>query len=343
MVMLGALTGALADRVDRRVLLCCGIAVMCLGTLLLAALALGGHLALWQVAAGAFVNGSVWTMEHTVRRALIGDVVSGDGLATAISLDSASFNGTRMVGPLAGGALYAALGLPGTYCVGAAVYLLALICVLGVRNPSTRGEAPARQGFGADLLQGWRHVRGNAGLRMVMWVTVVANLFGFSYVSMVPVIGERLLALDPRGIGVLMSMEGLGAMVGALTLSVRARPGRYWRIFLTGVALFLVMIAALSQSASVILSMLALFLAGLGIACFGVMQTTILLASSDAAVRSRVMGVLAVCIGTAPLGTLLVGVVAEALGPATALLLSSMGGLAMLAVLVARSPHLLRT
>jgi predicted MFS family arabinose efflux permease len=332
MVLLGALTGALADRMDRRRLLALGMGATTLTAAVLCVLASGGALALWQVALGAFVNGCVWTMEHPVRRAIIGDVVGSGETGAAISLDSATFNATRMVGPLAGGAVYAALGLPGAYGLGVVFYAAALVLVLGItpvpRRASSRGE-----GFWPSLRQGLRYVASRDILAGVMLVTVIANLFGFSYAAMVPVVGERVLGLDAPGIGVLMSMEGLGASLGALALAFVIRPAAYVRVFTGGAVLFLLMVFVFAWSGALAPAMVALFLSGVGLAGFGAMQSTILLSASHSALRSRVMGVLVVCIGAGPLGVLLVGWLAERMGAAAALMATSGSGLLCLLIL----------
>jgi MFS family permease len=340
LVLLGALMGALADRVDRRLLLAAGLTATLLTTGVLCAQALSGDLVLWQVALGAFINGCVWTMEHPVRRALISDVVGAAAMGSAISLDSATFNATRMVGPLAGGAVYAALGLPGAYALGVAAYSTALVLALGI-SPVTR-RAPARgESFWSSLRQGLRYVASRDILAGVMLVTAIANLFGFSYAAMVPVIGERVLGLDAPGIGLLMSMEGLGASLAALTLAFVIRAGAYVRVFTAGAMLFLCMVFAFAASGALVLAMAALFLAGMGMAGFGAMQSTILLSSSESAFRSRVMGVLVVCIGAGPAGVLLVGWLAETMGAARALMLTSGCGLLCVLALCAFNRRLI--
>jgi MFS family permease len=341
MALLGAFMGALADRVERRRLFAFGMAVLTLTAGVLSALAMSGALTLWHVALGAMVNGVMWTMEHPVRRALIGDLVGPEGLGTAISLDSATFNGTRMAGPLAGGTVYALLGLPGAYAVGLAAYGFALWLVLGVA-PAAQRPAPAGEGFLRSLVEGLRYVRGQGLLAGVMAVTVVANLFGFSYAAMVPVLGEGVLSLDAPGIGLLVSMEGLGASLGAVALAFVIRPGGYARVFTLGGGLFLVMVLVFARASTLPVAMTALFLAGVGLAGFGAMQSTILLTASDPGLRSRVMGVLVVCIGAGPPGVLLVGFLAERLGVATALTLTSCAGITALLVLVVLRPGLLR-
>jgi MFS family permease len=243
MVLLGAFMGTLADRVQRRRLLAAGIGLMAVSAATLCALAFSGALELWHVAAGAIVNGSVWTMEHPVRRALIGDLVGGDTMGAAISLDSATFNATRMLGPIAGGAVFAAFGLPGAYLVGAFAYGAALWLVLGLPPVAPHpGRAP--QGFWPSLGDGLGYVRARPVLAGVMAATVVANLFGFSYAAMVPVLGERVLALDAPGIGLLMAMEGLGASLGAVILAFVIRPAGYARVFTLGALVFLLMVLA---------------------------------------------------------------------------------------------------
>jgi MFS family permease len=341
MVLLGAFTGALADRLERRRLLASGLLVLTLTATVLASLAFSGTLALWQVALGALINGVVWTMEHPVRRALIGDVVGPAGLGAAISLDSATYNGTRMAGPLIGGAVYAVLGLAGAYGLGLAAYGFALWLLRGV-SPAPRRAAPGSASLLRSLAEGLRYVRGQDLLAGVMVVTVVANLFGFSYAAMVPVLGERVLGLDAPGIGLLVSMEGLGASLGAVALAFLIRPGGYARVFTLGGGLFLFMVLVFARTTTLPMAMAALFLAGLGLAGFGAMQSTILLSASEPALRSRVMGVLVVCIGAGPPGVLLVGFLAERLGAVTALSLTSCTGLAALIVLVALRPGLLR-
>lgn len=341
MVALGALMGALADRIERRRLLAAGMLVVALSAAVLTGLASADVLTLWHVATGAFINGIVWTMEHPVRRALIGDAVSADAMGAAISLDSATFNGTRMVGPLLGGAVYASVGLAGAYALGVAAYVLAFVLVRGVA-PVARRPVVAGEGFVRSLGAGLRYVAGQRVLGAVMVVTVVANLFGFSYVAMVPVMGVGTLGLDAPGIGLLMSMEGAGATLGALTLAFVVRPAAYARVFTSGALLFLVMVVCFSRSDSVAPAMAALFVAGLGLAGFGSMQSTILLSASTPSMRSRVMGVLVVCIGAGPLGVLLVGWLAERIGASGALFVTAGSGLVLLTGLCLLHPQLLR-
>ena len=332
MVLFGVPMGALADRVDRRRLLASGVGAALLTSVVLLVLVLAGALAPWHVAIGAFVSGTVWTMEHPVRRALIADRVGIERIGVAMALDSATFNATRMTGPLAGGAVYAVLGMPGIFATTAIVYALAVFGIVTLSMRSAIRPDPRHEPFLPALGEGIAHVRASPVLAGVMIITMITNLFGFSYTSLAPVVGERVLGLDAFFVGVLMSMEGLGALLGALVLAFVIRPPVYGRIFIGGALLFVAMVLVFSASEHAALSMLALFLAGLGVAGFGSMQSTLLIANSAAEIRSRVMGVLVVSIGAGPPGVLLVGALGETFGSATALSMSAGTGVLALAI-----------
>ena len=332
MVLFGVPMGTLADRVNRRRLLVTGVSATLLVSSVLLVLVLAGVLTPWHVAVGAFVSGTVWTMEHPVRRALIADRVGVERIGVAMTLDSATFNATRMTGPLAGGAVYAVLGIPGVFCTAIAVYALAVYALATLSIEDTNPTKSRQEPFLPALGQGIATVRASPVLAGVMVITIITNLFGFSYISLVPVVGERALGLDPFFVGVLMSMEGLGAFIGALALAFVIRPPAYGRIFVGGALLFIAMVLVFSTSANAGLSMLALFLAGMGVAGFGSMQSTLLIANSAPEIRSRVMGVLVVSIGAGPLGVLLVGALSEAFTAATALTISAGAGVAALAL-----------
>ena len=112
----------------------------------------------------------------------------------------------------ASGVLIQLIGLWGVYALGAVLYLLAALLVLPV---AYRSSSPS--GAGSSLLamlrDGWRFARGQRQIVGTLAVTVIVNLWGFAYITMVPVIGERPLGLTPVLIGVLMSTEGVGAVL----------------------------------------------------------------------------------------------------------------------------------
>lgn len=340
-VVFGAVTGTLASRYRRKNLLVFGMSTAALNSLLLLILARQDMLGLGVIAAGAVVAGTVWTLEHTVRRTLLGDVAGSALLRQAMSLDQFTVNGTRLLGPLVGGTVYATLGMSGIYSLSFAGFSIAvaLACFINT-NPAI--ATAVGDSFKTNLAQGIRYIRSHRILRGILLFTMVTNFFGFSYVTMVPVVGRDLLALSPAKIGLLQSMEGAGAVLAAILLTTTTRSLRYVRSFTLGGLTFLTLLVPFAVSAWFWVSAGALFIAGMGVSCFGAMQSTALLNESDPAQRMRVMGVLVMCIGAAPAGVLTTGALADWLGPSSALLLMAISGVVAAGTCIYRYPELLR-
>jgi MFS family permease len=341
-MLLGAFAGALAERVSRRRLMMAGLAIMCIVSIVLVALAVSGRLAIWHIALGAVLSGVFWSGEFPVRRTMLGEVAGLGRLSAAMGLDSATNNFTRMLGPLLGGALLTALGLEGAYAIGVLLYAAAFFNMATL----TFDERPTPEGESVGMLksinEGLAYIRTNRLIAGTLVVTIFVNLFGFSYVSMVPVIGEQKLALGPVAIGVLMSAEGCGALLGSLLVAAWVRTRYYTVIYMLGSTLYLAMILAFSLSTLYTAAALLLFAGGLGIAFFGSMQSTLIFFSAIPRMRTRVMGVLVACIGAGPIGVLHVGLLAEWIGAHNAVTIIAIEGLIAIAVAAVVWPELRR-
>jgi MFS family permease len=341
MFLFGIPAGALADRYDRKRLLLIGLLVLAGTAAALALVAIQGRIALWHIAAGTFLNGMFWASEFPVRRIMLGEIAGVDRLSRAMALESATSNATRMIGPALGGVLLQAIGLWGVYALGGILYLACAALVLPVAYRSA-GAAGTAASLLAMLREGWRFARAERLIVGALAVTVIVNLWGFAYITMVPVIGERALGLSPVLIGVLMSTEGLGAVLGALLVARYDRPRQYTRIYTGSSAAFLLGVLAFALSTSFPLSLALILVCGVGIAGFAVMQSTIVFLAAPAAVRSRVMGLLTVAIGAGPIGMLYVGVLADLLGAPAAVACLAIQGLLALALAAWYWPELRR-
>jgi len=262
-VFLGAITGALASRVSRKLLLGGGMVLSVLTSVTLLFMALSGTLSLTALAIGSVINGVVWTLEHPVRRTMLGDVAGKDSVRQAMSLDAFSVNSTRMFGPIAGGGVYGLLGMSGVFSISTIAFSLGVILVLWARVPDVV-KPKENEGVLQSLSAGLQYILGEPVLRAIMIVTIVANFFGFSYASMVPVIGKEVLSISPVQIGFLQSMEGMGATVSALFFATTSLAlTRFARTFAMGAVIFFVSLLLFAQSSLFIVSSIALFAAGL--------------------------------------------------------------------------------
>jgi len=274
-----------------------------------------------------------------LRRRLIGDV-AGANLSAAMSLDSATNSATRMFGPFLGGVMLQWFGIVGVYGLSTVVYAVGLLLVFSVRLPAQSVTTVSPSLF-RDLLAGIRYALGNWELRRVLALTIVFNIFGFPFTSMIPILGREQLGLTPSLVGFLSSLEGAGAFAGGMAIALLARPAHYAWIFVSGVLLHFNLILYLSILAGVsggprhsfIAASITLTIVGFAMSGFAAMQSTLTYYHTAAEYRSRVLGVVALCIGTGPLGFLNVGWLAEHQGLPAALAIMALEGLFALLLL----------
>ena len=341
MALFGSLTGVIADRIDRKRLMIGSLLLMAGTTGALSISAWAGTLTFAQVVVGAFLSGLGWSTDFPVRRTILGESVGPDRLGPAMSMDSASNNATRMVGPVVGGALYVSVGLVGVYAVAAIVYgAAALLACLVAYRPVAREPRP--WAVISEIRQGVAYLRRAPALIGHLGVTVIVNLFAFPYAAMVPVIGKETFEVDPVLIGLLLTVEGAAAFAGALLIAFLATPQRFWRIYVLGSALFILCVFTFSFVTHYPLALLVLLMAGFGISGFASMQSAIMFSEAPPEIRSRLMGILSVCIGAGPLGVLHAGWLAGMVGGSTALTIIAAEGLVALALLVYFVPALRR-
>lgn len=331
--LFGVALGAVSTRTSRRTGLLVGNATLLATTLVLCAIAALGALEVWHLAIASFIGGVAWAADTPMRRGLMGDVVGAARMGQAMALDAVATNGSRLAGPGLGGVLLAHGGMTLVFLFCALLYVPVLVALARLsdrREPrGTRKPAPRPGLFG-----GLAVARDNPRLAAVLWVTVVFNLFGWPVLSMVPVIGAERLQLGTQGIGLLGSMDGIGALIGATALAVTARRWPYGAVYVGGLLLFLAVQPVFALSAYPLLTGAAMVLMGLGQSGFAVMQSTLVFISAPPARRMEAMGLLTMCVGMAPLGFLLVGGLAAQVGASTAVVLCSLAGAVVMALSV---------
>ena len=329
MALLGAFLGAFAERFDRRLTLAGVIGLLAITSIALAIAARLGDLEVWQLALASLVNGFGWVTDNPVRRVLMGESVGRERMASAVAFDVGGLNASRMVGPTVGGLLLVGVGIDGTFVMNAAMYLAAIALTLAVRT-----RMPATPGAGAVLartLEGFAIVLADRRLVATMVVTVIYNVLGWPFISMIPVIGRDQLGLGPEGIGILTSVDGVGAFFGALALAFWLTQRWHAPVYVGSVAAYQLGVIAFALAPEPTTAGLALLLTGVAGAGFATLQATIVYLAAPTEMRSRVLGVLSVCIGTGPIGFVWLGWLADQIGAPTATAVTGLIGLVALA------------
>jgi MFS family permease len=329
MALFGALIGAAAERVERRRALVFVVALMLLCSMALAFLAWSDALEVWHLALASFISGLTWTTDNPVRRTMIGEVVGPARMSAAMSIDVGANNASRMLGPTVGGILLATFGIGGAFTVSVAGYLVALAVALRVSHRNAAAPSTTA-GVLERMIEGLMLVRRDPRLSGTMVITVIYNTFGWPFTSLIPVIGQDNLGLGPAGIGLLASMDGVGAFCGAILIALCAKPPHFARLYIGGVAIYLLMLPVFALAGSPPLAASVLLLTGLANAGFSIMQATLVYLAAPPEMRSRVFGVLSVCIGVGMVGFLHLGWLAGIIGATWAIMTIGAEGLVVL-------------
>src|SRR6516164_7379986 len=241
--------------------------VMAASSAVLCALAFSAQIRVWHIALAGIVAGIVWAMELAVRRRMIGEVVTPDQVGPAVAFDSLTNSFARVLGPLAGGAAYQTLGLGGAYLLSVTLYLAAGLTVSGL---DFRQEARKLR-FGRiviDIAEAVAVARANPAILAVVLVSIIMNIFAFSYSALIAPIGLDVYRVSPILVGALAAAEPIGAIVIGIPLSTGWLRLNGRRALLRGSLLFLIGLAAMALSPWYALAFVLLVIGGLGTAAF---------------------------------------------------------------------------
>jgi len=304
--------GVMADRFPKRTILYVTQALSGLLALTVGTLVITDLIQLWMLYVLGLMLGFITVFDNPARQTFVREMVGNERLTNAVSLSSMEFNLARVIGPSIAGALIATVGLAVCFYVNAASYLfvvagLALMRVSPVERPA---PSPA---LGA-LKEGFGYIFGNPGPRALVILIAVFSVFGFSFVTMMPVFARDVLHLEAGGYGALVSAVGVGAAAAALGAAAFGRRlggagiGRTW-------VLFGVLLAAGAFAPTFVSALVIFTLTGCTMALNSILANTQLQIQAPDELRGRVMGFYSfVVLGMAPFGSLQAGWVAEHLG-----------------------------
>ena len=320
-VLVALFAGVVVDHVDRRRLILAAQTLLMTSAFVLAALTWAGAVRVEYVIILAALNGLVSSFDMPGRQAFVVEMVSREDLPNAIAMNSMIFNGARMVGPAFAGMSIAVIGVAGCFLLNGISYLAVIWSLLEMRLP--RREAKK---FGAMMMRQvrlglsyvWRH-------RPTLWLLVLVAInmgLGMQYSVLIPLFARDLLHSGARGYGFLMAAQGLGAVLSAIVMNSRPSTPRSLRQNLVfGVFCMALAVAVFGLSRWMSLSLVAQMFIGVGLMNHMVTTNTLLQMFVSDDLRGRVMSIYTLSfIGTAPLGSLMVGFVGEHLSPRTAVM-----------------------
>ena len=327
-------SGALADRVRKRRLLIGTQTALGCQALSLGALVASGHVEYWHVAVLAFCSGLVNVLDQPARQSLVAQIVGRADVASAVALNSASFNAARIVGPGLGGLLIAQFGVTPAFVINGLGFAVAVAMLLGLR---TQGAPSERSGEGvlADVRAGLRYAFRTPEIRLTLGLLFIVSIFVFNFTVYVPLVVRSVLHLGAEGFGLLMACLGVGAVTGALTVGGLGARRPTTTVLFGAAALACCGLLALFAARAFWPAAAALFLTGLfGLVLVASCNTAMQLAAPDE-LRGRVMSLYTlVWGGVFPFGAFIVGSISEQWGVGRALLVNGTAGLLGVALLL---------
>ena len=187
----------------------------------------------------------------------------------------------------------------------------------------------------ADIAEGLAFAWTKPTILLVFGITIITNAFAFAYSGLVAPLGQGAFEVSPALVGLLAAGEPLGCLLGGALIAAGFLRMDRKLAFAGGAVLFMVALIVMALSPSYWLALAALIIGGFGTAGFSNMQSTLMLTEAPPAMRSRLMGIVTVCIGTGPLGVLAAGALSDTLGPRAAVVTMAVIGLATTAALAA--------
>jgi MFS family permease len=340
-LVLVAVAGVFADRMDRRRLLVWGYWLSAALSAVLAILTTLDVVAYWEVAVIAFLGGIIVTIQMPAGQALVSSIVDRALLGSAIALNSAQYNVARIIGPSFAGLAIAAGGLVLGFWGNAAALLVVGLVIRRLPIPAARTSDRVGAAMWGDLQDGVRLVVRDPVLRALVVLAAVPALFVLPYLTFLPVYARDILSVGAPGLGLLTGSIGIGALAGALLVASRRPSGGSGRLVLAGLAAIALSELAFAESRFVPVSMAALAFLGASQVAYYSTTNTLLQVRVAPRMRGRVHSLYVLTsIGLLPIGNLVAGAIAERTGVPFVL---AVGALATLgAAVLAAVPGTLR-
>ena len=323
-LLLGAWTGSVADRIDKRKLLLGTQATQGLLAAILGTLALTGAVQLWMVWILALGLGITRSFDTPTRQAFVSELVEGPSLARAIGINSTVVSAARMIGPAAGGVIIAAVGVGWCFLLNAASFVGPLIGLLAMDvSKLYRPEIPPPRKPHA-VRAGLRYVRNRRDLLIPLLMMALVGTLAFEFQVTIPLMAHSAFHLGATGFGLLYAAMGAGAVVSGVTLAGKV-PGRV-RTLAISAAAFGIALGAAALVPTAAGAAICLGVAGAASVVYSSSTNGTLQIRADPSMRGRVVALYIMAfMGSTAVGGPLVGVVGQVFGPRASLWVGAIG------------------
>jgi MFS family permease len=314
-MIFGLFGGVVADRFPKRQLLLFTQTVMMIQAFLLSYLTWTGQIELWHLYTMALVLGVMNALDNPARQTFVSELVGTEDLPNAVALNSMVFNAARLLGPAFGGVTIALMGVAGCYFVNALTFLGTIVGLLMMHaRPMIASVRDSRRG--AMILQvrdGLRYVVTTPEVCYVMIMMAVIGTFGYNFAVVLPLLATYVLDADPTAFGLLSSAIGVGSLLASVVIAGNNHPTSR-RILFGGIGFSTLLLGLALTSSWIVMLPLLVVMGGFSI-LFSSTANVRLQMLTPPNLRGRVMSIyMLTFMGSAPIGSLIVGTLAERQG-----------------------------
>jgi len=314
-LLLSLWAGVIVDSVDKRRLLLITQSAFLLQAVLLATAVSTGIVQPWMVLALAFVFGAINAVDLPARQSFVVELAGKEDLSNAIALNSAAFNTARIVGPAIAGILLATLGEAGCFWVNAVSYIAVIASIWRMDIVPTAGIRLGAARALENMKEGVRYARSVRPLRNLLILLGFTAGLGFQYMILLPVYVRDIFKADAKFYGLLVSAFGLGSLVAAAWLTREQDRWALRRNIFIGLLSAAIGMGTFAWSRAVPLSLAMGFLAGFGLILYVATTNTLIQITTEDRYRGRMMSLYTLMfVGTAPIGALVSGAIAQRFG-----------------------------
>ena len=312
-LVLGAWGGVLADRFDKRRILVWTQSVFALIAFAMFVLVATHVDRLWMIYALSFAAGVVTAIDNPARQSFYVEMVGEDALTNAVSLNSAAFTGSRILGPAIAATLIATVGLAAPFLVDGVSYLAVIAALVLMRSAEFHVQERSTRQSG-HLKAGLQYVWRTDELRRPLLIMAVIFTFSFNFAVLLPLLARRTFGGDAGTLGWLSACAGVGSCVGALVMANRARTPTMRRLAFGAVA-FGIALTAVGLAPTLAMAVILMVPSGFTMMAFMITANTLLQTHAAPRARGRVMALYGVVfLGSTPIGSPIAGWVGQALG-----------------------------
>lgn len=337
MLIISPFGGVVADRFNRQRIVMAGQAIIVCNELVILALLVTGTLEFWHLLTMVVLMACVFPFMMPARQSMSADIVGRQLLPNAMALTMASMNGARVIAPALAGFVIYLVGVRWMYLIAVVMYGIAFVAMIRVVVPRTmiREEKSVL----ADLAEGFKYVKNEPTLRVLMLFSVVPMMLGMPFQTLLVVFAEDVWNTGERGLGFLNAAAGFGGVLGSFLVAFLGDIKRPLRLMIAGMFGFTGTLFLFALSPWFLLALPLVLLADTFVNMFQTINSTSTQIIIPDHVRGRVMSLMMMTFGLTPLGTLPVSAAAQKWGAPAAVAGAAVATLAvsMLFVISSRS------